>query len=159
MFKHYLGLAAPSTGATFAAWAASMSFCFWAASSSLCILPPCLTNFLVKENSPNLCPIISSVTKTGTWTLPLCTPKVNPIISGIIVQSLAQVLMMVLSPALSLPIFFNSFSSTYGPFLSDRLMLGVGSLAREGVAIRELCYLVLLIMNLPDFLFLFLVFL
>src|SRR3989344_7032899 len=149
MFKHYFfgaaaaAGAAPSAGAL-AAWAASISFCFWAASSSLCILPPCLTNFLVNENSPNLCPIISSVTKTGTWTLPLCTPKVNPIISGIIVQSLDHVLIIVLSPALSLPTFFNSFSSTYGPFLSDRLML---------------FYLVLLIMNLPDFFFLFLVFL
>src|SRR3989344_2787758 len=148
MFKHYFfgaaaaAGAAPSAGAL-AAWAASISFCFWAASSSLCILPPCLTNFLVNENSPNLCPIISSVTKTGTWTLPLWTPKVKPIISGIIVQSLAQVLIMVLSPTLSLPTFFNSFSSTYGPFLSD----------------RDIFYLVLLIINLPDFFFLFRVFL
>src|SRR3989344_5977687 len=128
MFKHYFfgaaaaGAAAPSAG-VLAAWAASISFCFWAASNSLCILPPCLTNFLVNENSPNLCPIISSVTKTGTWTLPLWTPKVKPIISGIIVQSLAHVLIIVLSPALNLPTFFNSFSSTYGPFLSDRDIL------------------------------------
>lgn len=51
-------------------------------------------NLRVKENSPSLCPTISSVTKTGTWSLPLCTPKVCPTNSGEMVERRAQVLMI-----------------------------------------------------------------
>lgn len=33
--------------------------------------------FLVDANSPNLCPIISSVISTGTYSIPLCTRNFN----------------------------------------------------------------------------------
>ena len=49
-------------------------------------------NILVGENSPSLCPTMFSVTYTGMWRLPLCTPKVNPTISGVIVERRDQVL-------------------------------------------------------------------
>ena len=49
-------------------------------------VPGCPLNIRVGENSPNLCPTIFSVTKTGMWRLPLWTPKVNPTISGEIVE-------------------------------------------------------------------------
>ena len=54
--------------------------------------------------------------------LTIMDAKVKPIISGMMVEARAQVLMTVFSPALSLPIFFNSFSSIYGPFLIERDM-------------------------------------
>ena len=81
----------------------SDAFC----SNSLCILPPCLKNFRVGENSPNLCPTISSFTFTLIKVLPLCTPNVKPTISGIIVESRDQVLIIVESPTLRRPNFFR----------------------------------------------------
>jgi len=41
------------------------------ASNLLCILPPWRTNLVVGENSPSLCPTISSVTFTGIKSFPL----------------------------------------------------------------------------------------
>src|SRR3546814_19917499 len=46
----------------------------------------------VGENSPNLCPTISSVTFTGMNLLPLWTPKVRPTNCGMIVERRDQVL-------------------------------------------------------------------
>src|SRR4030067_1187602 len=75
----------------------------------------------VGENSPNLCPTISSVTKTGINFFPLWTAKVNPTISGTIVDRLDQVL--ITFPSLVLrasSTFFIKWESTKGPFLIER---------------------------------------
>jgi hypothetical protein len=52
----------------------------------------------VKANSPSLCPIIASVTKTGTCLRPSWTAIVWPIISGMTVERRDQVLMTFLEP-------------------------------------------------------------
>jgi len=72
-----------------------------------------------------------SVTKTGMWRRPSCTPIVKPSMSGIIVDALDQVRMgvlLLLRRAAS--IFFANFGWTYGPFLTDLdifFLLQVGS--------------------------------
>ena len=67
----------------------------------------CPLNFLVGENSPNLCPTIDSVTNTGKCSFPLCTSKVIPTISGVIVDLLAHVLMGLFSLVVFI---FSTFS-------------------------------------------------
>src|SRR3989344_4244782 len=100
--------------------AAAADFVFSASaaciSSSFCILPPCLLNLRVGENSPNLCPTISSLTRTGIKSFPLWTPKVNPTISGEIVDLRDQVFITAKEPGFKPVSFFNSLSSIYGPF-------------------------------------------
>src|SRR3989344_1110933 len=91
----------------------STAFC----SNSFWILPPWRVNLRVSENSPNLCPTISSVTVTSTKSLPLCTPKTYPTISGAIEEALDHILITSLLPEGRRFIFSNSFGSTYGPFL------------------------------------------
>src|SRR5580704_3367002 len=113
LFNAYF-LAAGAVAAFILAFSASA----FAASCSLAILPPCLVNLRVKENSPNLCPTMFSVTTTFTWVLPLCTKKVNPTNSGAILQARDQVLISVL-PAWPFNTFFKTLGSTYGPFFAD----------------------------------------
>jgi hypothetical protein len=60
--------------------------------SAALLLEECDLNTRVGENSPSLCPIISSVTYTLIKSLPLCTANVNPIHFGEIVLLLAHVL-------------------------------------------------------------------
>ena len=75
----------------------------------------------VGENSPNLCPTISSVTKTGINFFPLWTAKVNPTISGTMVDRLVQVLITFASFVLrASSTFFIKWESTKGPFLIER---------------------------------------
>src|SRR4030043_1893382 len=75
----------------------------------------------VGENSPNLCPTISSVTKTGINVFPLWTAKVNPTISGTMVDRLVQVLITLASFVLrASSTFFIKWESTKGPFLIER---------------------------------------
>src|SRR4030066_2554828 len=75
----------------------------------------------VGENSPNLCPTISSVTKTGINFFPLWTAKVNPTISGTIMDRLVQVLITFPSFVLwASSAFFIKWESTKGPFLIER---------------------------------------
>src|SRR4030042_2066250 len=75
----------------------------------------------VGENSPNLCPTISSVTKTGINFFPLWTANVNPTISGIVVDRLDQVLITFPSFVLrASSTFFIKWESTKGPFLIER---------------------------------------
>src|SRR4030042_6762786 len=74
----------------------------------------------VGENSPNLCPTISSVTKIGINFFPLWTANVNPTISGMMVDRLDQVLITFPSFDLRAPsTFFIKWASTKGPFLID----------------------------------------
>src|SRR5262245_56411825 len=65
---------------------------------------------------------MSSVTNNFMNCRPLCTRKLQPMKSGTIVQSRAQVLIGSRLPRDCRSTFLSSFSSTYGPFLSDRLM-------------------------------------
>src|SRR4030043_2242452 len=75
----------------------------------------------VGENSPNLCPTISSVTKTGIKFFPLWTANVNPTISGIVVDRLDQVLITFVSFVFrASSTFFIKWESAKGPFLIDR---------------------------------------
>src|SRR6185312_12958719 len=74
-------------------------------------------NVRVGENSPSLCPTMSSCTNTRRNLLPLWTSNVWPTNSGMIVQARAQVLMGCLARfSFSLETLRYSFSSTYGPF-------------------------------------------
>src|SRR5690606_38113506 len=59
----------------------------------LSFLAICPLKFLVGANSPNLCPTMLSVTKTGMNLFPLCTANVWPTKSGEIIDRLDQVLM------------------------------------------------------------------
>src|SRR5262245_44453803 len=61
-----------------------------------------------------------STTKTGTCTLPLCTPIVKPTMPGVITESRDQVLITVLSPSFNLDSLVSSFGSVNGPFLIER---------------------------------------
>ena len=61
-------------------------------------LTPCFLKMRVWENSPNLCPTMFSVTKTGRCLLPLWTRKVCPTKSGVIVERRDQVLIGFRSP-------------------------------------------------------------
>src|SRR3954451_22761374 len=54
-------------------------------------LPLCPRNIRVGENSPNLCPTMSSCTNTRRNLFPLCTSNVCPTNSGMIVHARAQV--------------------------------------------------------------------
>src|SRR4030043_494246 len=83
--------------------------------------PECPWKVRVGENSPNLCPTISSVMKTGINFFPLWTAKVNPTISGTIVDRLVQVLITFPSFVLrASSAFFIKWESTKGPFLIER---------------------------------------
>ena len=88
----------------------------------------CTAVFRVEENSPNLCPTISSLTRTGMNFWPLCTLKVNPTNSGSIVERLDHVciLMAVLDPdrlrAKAFSTFLRRELSTNGPFHTERGM-------------------------------------
>ena len=108
-----------SSAAATAPLAAVISASFFFISNSFCIFPPCLINFLVGENSPNLCPTMSSVTKTSTCVLPLCTPKTKPSISGEMTQARFQVLIIGVSSGFLPAILDKSRSSTFSPFLID----------------------------------------
>ena len=55
-------------------------------------------NMRVGANSPNLWPIMSSVTSTGMCFWPLCTPNVRPTNCGRIVERRLQILMISLRP-------------------------------------------------------------
>src|SRR3989338_629860 len=92
---------------------------FWSAPASIsrCIFPPCRENLVVGENSPNLCPTMSSPTSTGINSFPLCTPKVKPTISGEIDECRDQVLITTFSSLRSFKTFSNNRWSTNGPFL------------------------------------------
>src|SRR3972149_7153642 len=105
-----------------AVFAAVISASFFFCSSSFCILPPCRTNFFVGENSPSLCPTISSVTRTSRCVLPLYTPKRNPTISGEIWLERAHVFIIAAVDALLPTSFSKSLGSIYGPFFSDRVL-------------------------------------
>lgn len=88
----------------------------------------CTAVFRVEENSPNLCPTISSLTRTGMNFWPLCTLKVNPTNLGSIVERLDHVciLMAVLDPdrlrAKAFSTFLRRELSTNGPFHTERGM-------------------------------------
>src|SRR5688572_10128779 len=78
----------------------------------------------VGENSPSLCPTMSSVTNTRRCLLPLCTSNVCPTNSGMIVHARAHVRMGCFARfSLSFDTFLYNFSSTYGPFFALLLML------------------------------------
>src|SRR2546422_1010159 len=103
------GAAAPPTGAAAAAALSSAALTAWP------------LKVRVGENSPNLCPIICSVTYTGMNFLPLCTAMVWPIISGTIVERRDQVFTTFFSfRAFSASTFSRRWPSTNGPFLSER---------------------------------------
>jgi len=88
------------------------------------LLVECPLNVRVSENSPSLCPTISSVTNTLLKIFPLWTIKVNPTNSGIIVHLLAQVFIGSREPEASfICTFLISFPSTYGPFFIDLAIL------------------------------------
>ena len=71
--------------------------------------PECCLNILVGANSPNLCPTIFSLTKTGTNLFPLCTAKVWPTKRGEIVDLLDHVFITCfLLESLALLIFFSN---------------------------------------------------
>lgn len=75
----------------------------------------------VGENSPSLCPTISSVQYTGTNFLPLCTAKVSPTDSGRMTERLDQVLITLRLPdSWAWRTFFSRWSSIKGPFFSER---------------------------------------
>src|SRR4030042_5921559 len=83
--------------------------------------PECPWKVRVGENSPNLCPTISSVMKTGINFFPLWTAKVNPTISGTMVDSLDQVLITFVSFVFrASSTFFIKWESAKGPFLIER---------------------------------------
>src|SRR5436190_1744550 len=85
-------------------------------------VPGCPLNKRVGENSPNLWPTIFSVTKTGMWRLPLCTPNVKPTISGDIVERRDQVLIACGFEPLSAirRSTFCRLKSMNGPFFNER---------------------------------------
>src|SRR5262245_23856785 len=86
-------------------------------------LPPLWPrNVRVGENSPSLCPTISSVMKTLMNCRPLCTRKVCPMNSGTTVQSRAQVLSGSLRAPMRSTLASNR-SLTNGPFFLERLIL------------------------------------
>src|SRR5262249_24443603 len=62
----------------------------------------------VGANSPNLCPIMSSVTSTGMCLCPLCTPHVRPTNCGRMVERRDQILITALEPE---PRAFSAFLS------------------------------------------------
>src|SRR5207237_1624603 len=75
----------------------------------------------VGANSPSLWPTIDSVTYTGTCLRPSWTATVWPTMSGMIVERRDQVLMTFFSPLeFRSSTFLRRWSSTNGPFLSDR---------------------------------------
>src|SRR6266545_3442431 len=75
----------------------------------------------VGANSPSLWPTIDSLMYTGTCLRPSCTAMVWPTMSGMIVERRDQVLITRLSRLrFRSSIFFSRWSSTNGPFLSDR---------------------------------------
>src|SRR5882762_3780337 len=81
-------------------------------------------NMRVGENSPSLCPTMSSCTNTRMNLLPLCTSNVCPTNSGMIVQARAQVFMGCLARfSFSLETLRNSFSLTNGPFFALLLIV------------------------------------
>src|SRR5215216_5307406 len=85
-------------------------------------VPGCPLNKRVGENSPSLCPTIFSVTKTGIWRLPLCTPKVRPTISGVIVERRDHVLIACgfEPPSEIRRKAFCRLMSMNGPFFNER---------------------------------------
>src|SRR5207302_2396568 len=86
---------------------------------------PCALNVRVSANSPSRWPTMFSVTYTGMNFRPLCTARVCPTNSGAIVDRRAHVFstffwwLRFMSS-----IRASSFSSMYGPFLSERPILG-----------------------------------
>src|SRR5438132_13987268 len=77
----------------------------------------------VGENSPSLCPTMSSCTNTRRNLLPLWTSNVCPTNSGMIVHARAHVLRGCLARfSFSFETFRYSFSSTNGPFFALLLM-------------------------------------
>jgi len=84
--------------------------------------PPWARKIRVMENSPNLCPTISSVTKTLMNVLPLWTLKVWPTKSGTMVDARDHVLIGSREPlAFCFCTFASNLGSTNGPFLVERL--------------------------------------
>src|SRR4051794_12386819 len=80
-------------------------------------------NVRVGENSPSLCPTMSSCTNTRRNLFPLWTSNVWPTNSGMIVHARAHVRMGCLDRFwFRICTLRNSFSSTYGPFFALRLM-------------------------------------
>jgi len=73
--------------------------------------------FFVCENSPNLCPTMSWVIVTGTWSFPLCTRKRIPTKFGRMVQERASVFMGVLFASASRML---GNATKNGPFHADR---------------------------------------
>src|SRR5215472_12785818 len=106
--------AAPAPGAPPPAGAAPAAF-------SRAALTAWPLNERVGANSPNLWPIICSVTYTGMNFLPLCTAMVWPIISGTIVERRDHVFTTFFSLRVFSPSTFSRrWLSTNGPFLSER---------------------------------------
>src|SRR5215213_438429 len=94
-----------------------------AAAAALALPPLCPLNVRVGENSPSLCPTMSSVTYTLRNCLPLCTRNVTPTKSGWMVQSRAHVLIGSRFPAAwAFSTLAATFGSMYGPFLRERLI-------------------------------------
>src|SRR5436309_1145259 len=101
-------------------------------------LPPlCPLNVRVGENSPSLCPIMSSVTYVFRKRRPLWTRNVTPMNSGMIVQSRDQVLIGSRLPVRRLrSTLANNLSSTYGPFFSDRLISASSAILPEAMILE-----------------------
>src|SRR4030042_2785828 len=116
----YLAAGFFSAGAaSFSAVILAASLSASAASKPRSILPPCLPNLVVGENSPNLLSVILSEGLTVIKSFPLWTKKVKPIISGVMVDLLDQVLMVSFPFGFNPSNFLNKLSSTKGPFFSD----------------------------------------
>ena len=105
-------------------------------------LAACPLNVRVGENSPSLCPTMFSVTYTGMNFLPLCTASVWPMNSGRIVERRDHVRTTFFSFfSFIASTFFIRWSSTNGPFASERPMcfrLSLLRLPRHDPLIRAL---------------------
>src|ERR671913_262056 len=98
-------------------------FLYAGAPGPAAFLPLWPRNVRVGENSPSLCPTMSSCTNTLRNLFPLWTSNVCPTNSGMIVHARAQVLMGCLARfSFSLETLRYSFSSTNGPFFELLLM-------------------------------------